>query len=529
MIENDVTEMLRRRAGDATVTPDAWDRLVERIDDHDESRGTVLTLAPRPRRFNGPVGLGAIAAALLVVVASLALIQDRSEDERIRAADDNSPTPSTEPEPDGRTPATTSVQRPVWPATTDEELARLQKEADAGLRPDLLDPRAVAGGYLSERFADESTGRLTQQFGVGEFAQVEADSGEVPYASPPGSPTGGTVLVGRAGGEGAIWFVVASISPRVEVRAAVYDGKELTGEVVAAGNGTLTVRLLATDGGEPVSVDPRQVTAGTPIDLRREFAGKSGVVAQLRLVESPSGTVSFAEVRVDRLRTGGPPPAAPSFEAAAEAAARRWIGAVAANDADVAWAGLAERSRDAVGGRAGFDARFAELAEGWGAWARASDVSYRAVALVDSGTDGGGPLPAELPRLGVVIISGRVSQEGTTTFRTVSLPVRGTASEALVDPLVDTGLGIEVQPVDGRRIGRATVLSAVAPAGARVWFVLDDRAPAAADNSEGADGDQQQASITPNPALSPGQHSFTVAVLTVDGRFFTRSATYTVA
>lgn len=528
MIENDVTEMLRRRAGDATVSPDAWDSIVERIDD-DESRGTVLTLAPRPHRFNGPVVLGAIAAALLVVVASLALIQDRGEDERVRAADDGSPAPSTKGEPDGRAPATTSAQRPVWPATTDEELARLQKEADAGLRPDLLDPRAVAGGYLSDRFGDESTGRLTQQFAVGEFAQGDSNSGEVAYESPPGGPFGGTVLVRRAGGDGAIWFVVASSSPRVDIKVAAYDGKELTGEAVGAGNGALTVRLLSTDGSDPEMAEPRQVTAGARIDLRRTFAGRPAVVALLTLVEAPSGTVSFTELRVDRFPTGGPPSAAPAFEAAAEAAARRWIRAVAANDADVAWAGLAERSRDAVGGRAGFDRRFAELTEGWGAWSDAPDASYRAVALVDSGTDGSGPLPAELPRLGVVIISGRVSQEGATTFRTVSLPVRGTASEALVDPLVDTGLGIEVQPVDGRRIGRATVLSAVAPAGARVWFVLDDRAPAGPDNSEGADGDQQQASITPRPALSPGQHSFTVAVLTVDGRFFTRSATYTVA
>lgn len=67
------------------------------------------------------------------------------------------------------------------------------------------------------------------------------------------------------------------------------------------------------------------------------------------------------------------------------------------------------------------------------------------------------------------------------------------------------------------------------PSGARIWFLFDGRAPIGPDSSEGADGDQQKATVTPAPVLPSGQQSFTVVVLTLDGRIASRSATYTVA
>src|SRR5687768_1751600 len=38
----------------------------------------------------------------------------------------------------------------VWPATDADGMVVLQEEATLGRRPDLLDPRAVAGAYLSD-------------------------------------------------------------------------------------------------------------------------------------------------------------------------------------------------------------------------------------------------------------------------------------------------------------------------------------------------------------------------------------------
>lgn len=331
--EQDVRDMLSRRAGDATTSPDAWERITERMAGGEPAHG-VLEIAPRRARFSRPVVLGSMAAALLLVVASLTLLRAADDEETIRAADDPSPSPSTEPAP-------------------------------------------------------------------------------APAPVPVPSPTETTV---------------------------------------------------------------------------------------------PE----------------------PTFEAAAESAADRWIGALAAGDDDVAWDLLADQSRRSVGGRSGFDGRRSELAEGWAAWAEAKDVTYRPISLMDS-PEGGNKLPADIPRLGVVVITGRVTQEGTTAFRTVSLPVRGNKDRAQVDPFSDVNIELEPDPVfKGDRIPSRTLLGAFAPSGARVWFVLDDRGAAEPDDSEGADGDQQHVTFRAVPPLAPGQHSYTVVVLTVDGRAASRSTTYTV-
>lgn len=309
MNEQDVRQMLQRRAGDATTSPDAWERIAERIDG-DTQEATVVELAPRRARFNRPVLLGSIAAAMLLVMASVAVIQDREDSESLRATNP-SPSPSKDPE----------------------------REA-----------------------------------------------------------------------------------------------------------------------GPPSPENPRQVNA--------------------------------------------------------ETAARRWIRALAAGDGDVAWDLLAEGSREAAGGRSGFESRLTDLAEGWGAWDAAPQASYRAVTLM-GGT-------------GVVLVSGRVSQEGTTATRTMSLPVRFTADKAQVDPFSDVAIELDPDPDRGARVTSASVLGAYTPGAAKVWFILDEREPAAPDMSEDADGDLQHVTIDPDPALAPGQHSLTVVVLTVDGRVASRSTTFSV-
>lgn len=520
MIEHDVRQMLARRAEDAAPAPDAWERIVARIGD-DAPDAQVIELAPQRRRFNGKTMLTAVAAAVLIVFTSLVVIQNRGGDQDLETADEGtSPAPSN-PEP-GPIAAGAFSDRPVWPATTDEGLARLQAEADAGRRPDLLDPRAVAGGYLSERLLDPSTRRSVQPFKVNEFLEGDPSSGEVPYESPTGSDAG-WVLVRRSGGDGSIWYVVGSNSRSIAVKVAAYDGSELAGEVVSSHSGSLDIRVSSTDGNDPANSDTRPVAAGNPVDLRLPFAGKPGVVVQLRLTQEPSGTISFAEIRLDRFPTAEPPPP-PSFVVKAESAARQWTRALLTRDADLAWSLLAEPSRKVAGGRGGFDARFTELAEGWGAWGAAEDISYRVIDLLDVGS--AQKLPAPLPQLAVVVLSGQLSQEGVTTFSTVSLPVRGTTDKAELDPFSD--FEIELDKPDGARTGPGNVLGAYAPSGARVWFVIDDRHPVGPDKSDGADGDQQHATLAPAPPLSPGRHSITVVALRVDGAVASRSATYTV-
>lgn len=224
----------------------------------------------------------------------------------------------------------------------------------------------------------------------------------------------------------------------------------------------------------------------------------------------------------------GPVPVAPTFEAAAQQAARAWVDAIGAGNFDRAWDLLADQSREATGGRSGFDASRSALAEGWGAWAGVPGVSYRAVLLPGLGSD----LPAELPRLAVVTLTGVVEQEGTTDFRAVSMAVRGTAQEPRVD-LFAADVGIELHPgpdpSGSTPIPGGTNLGAYTPSAAKVWFVLDDRAPADPGDVQGADGDQQFATFTPTPALTEGRHVLTVAALMVNGQVVTRSIVYTVA
>ena len=220
----------------------------------------------------------------------------------------------------------------------------------------------------------------------------------------------------------------------------------------------------------------------------------------------------------------------PTFETTAEQAARAWVRALGVGDLDQAWELLADPSRDAVGGRPGFEARRSELSEGWGTWEGSDGVTFRTAPFPGLGDDDG-DLPAEIPRLAVVVLTGTVQQEGTTQFRTLSLPVRGTADDARVDPFVDVGISVEPGPGPSGDavLDTDAVLGAYTPAAAAVLFVLDDRPPVAPDDVQGADGDQQYATLHPSPPLAEGRHSFTVAVLTADGRVASRSVVYTVS
>jgi hypothetical protein len=117
--------------------------------------------------------------------------------------------------------------------------------------------------------------------------------------------------------------------------------------------------------------------------------------------------------------TPSPPPvsglAVPpgSLEAPEAVAARAFVEAIAEGDFASAWDLLGPRSQEALGSRAALEEERSALAEGWGAWATASDaVVFHAATLASSGEG----------RLSIVTFTGTVTQEGTTELRTVAAP-----------------------------------------------------------------------------------------------------------
>lgn len=176
--------------------------------------------------------------------------------------------------------------------------------------------------------------------------------------------------------------------------------------------------------------------------------------------------------------------------ATASKALRSWIAALAEGDTDAAWDLTAEASREAVGGREGFESLSSGLAEGWGAWA-STDATYTETVVVSAGGD----------QLAVVAVSGTVTQEGMTERRASALPVPAIAGNHLVNPFVGAeGFAIEFEePGDG-------TLAAYVPAATEVTFAIDGRA--VDPETEGADGDRQRASILAD--LPPGEHVLAV-------------------
>lgn len=191
----------------------------------------------------------------------------------------------------------------VWPATTLEDLDALRADATAGRRPDLLDPRAVAGACLTERLA--GPGRdLPADVGlaVGPFEPGAPGEGPVGYDA---AGSAGTVALRRLGGDGGVWYVTGSSAARLAVRHVGYDGTDLDGEVVAGAGGTLEVTVRPVDGSDPVSTEVHEVEAGQPLPLAQRFAGKPGLLVALELAAA-DGTVVLAEVRVDAPLPAGP-------------------------------------------------------------------------------------------------------------------------------------------------------------------------------------------------------------------------------
>jgi hypothetical protein len=281
MTEDDLRTMLQRRARDVRPSPDAWDRVAARLE------------APAPRRsyrWVAPV----LSAAALVAVAVTAGVATRDRDETGVVAQEP---PTTQEAP---VPAALPVSA-IWPAATAEGLEQAQAAADAGDRPDYLDPVGVVDGYLFDRGL--------RVYEILDFQQGDATSGEVPYRF--GDGASGTVLLRRYEDRpDGIWTVIAAVATDLAVGDVSYDGEFVDGRITPAATGGLDVTIRPADGSDPVLTDPRSAVAGQPIDLHQRFAGGPAVLLQLSLTGG-DGLVAFAEERVSAPVTSVPPSTSP--------------------------------------------------------------------------------------------------------------------------------------------------------------------------------------------------------------------------
>jgi hypothetical protein len=169
----------------------------------------------------------------------------------------------------------------VWPATDSAGLAVLQQDADAGRRPDLLDPQAVAGGFLSELLPRNET---PTSFAIGAFQLGDNTSGEVPY-SLDGKPAG-TVLLRRTGGDRSIWYVTGATSDTLQILTTRREVTHLVADVQTTRAGMLTwttAPSVPVQAGQKVSIGRPDTPLGNYPVVVRLMNGKRtlAIAAQL--------------------------------------------------------------------------------------------------------------------------------------------------------------------------------------------------------------------------------------------------------
>lgn len=120
----------------------------------------------------------------------------------------------------------------------------------------------------------------------------------------------------------------------------------------------------------------------------------------------------------------------PLTRAAAEQVVSEWIGFIASEDVDAAWALVASDSRSAFGGRSEFGSAFTDLAESYGVWNDVSDMRTYVSSIGSDGPD------FEL----VVTLAGTVGQEGDLLWSAVAIPVTSDGGEAKVAPFLDADM-----------------------------------------------------------------------------------------
>ncbi len=154
--------------------------------------------------------------------------------------------------------------------------------------------------------------------------------------------------------------------------------------------------------------------------------------------------------------------------AQAAAAFEAWVSALAAGDVEGAWEAMAESSQWAIGDFARFEDMSTELAEGWGAWTVAEDVSY-SLEEDDAGRT-------------LLVVRGVTRPEGQVEEREVGVPVVEEDGVLALSPFEEFGnvaLGLEDEASDtegppvpaNSGAGRRIIYS---NSEQRVWLVEDD-------------------------------------------------------
>jgi len=286
MIEDEVRQMLERRAGDVSPSPGAWAEIEHRLDGAGGGDGgsRVVAMPVLPARRVPPL---LVAAAVLVALGvAAALVAGPDGASRV----DTGPAGPVSTAPPTTVGGTDPGPPSLWPATTAAAHATFQAEADAGRRPDLLDPRAAAGQYLSDRFAAGPGPRVDVEVGYG---ASDLTSGEFAFLA---GGLRGSVLVRRSGGEGSIWYVTALTTLRLPIEAAGYDGTTFSTRVRPTAAGQLESQIALVGDGDPVRA-VQDVVAGRPVEFTGTHRGGTAAVVLLRLTGA-DGAVSLAEFRV---------------------------------------------------------------------------------------------------------------------------------------------------------------------------------------------------------------------------------------
>jgi hypothetical protein len=151
---------------------------------------------------------------------------------------------ATDPKAPGASPDEDRY-RGVYPAVTGEELAGYEAQVRAQRRPDLEDPRAVAGQFLGETLFPRDTSPIS--YAVDPFRAGDATSGEVPFTLSDGNK--GTVVVRRSSPAARVWYVVSAQTEPAVVKEAA------SGQLTFTRRGNVSVELRAVATGQSVHED----------------------------------------------------------------------------------------------------------------------------------------------------------------------------------------------------------------------------------------------------------------------------------
>lgn len=177
----------------------------------------------------------------------------------------------------------------LWP--TRSELREVQLQADAGKRPEMLDPKKVAELYLKDRLGSWTVAGEKGEFGLGE-ARVWSQSGQyadVGFAGAHDLPLGG-VEVARYNipkeAPNRIWFVFQAGNPIVAPfnDYASYEDCEYKEWISFQGQGTAQIVVKNQTTGEILRRETRQILGkrGDPLIFDRMITARAPIHWRIR-------------------------------------------------------------------------------------------------------------------------------------------------------------------------------------------------------------------------------------------------------